>query len=437
MKVLHVVSGMDPVLGGVCQAVRTITAGLAALGVENEIVSLDAPGAAFLQQSATPIHALGPAKGPWAYSPGLRPWLLHNLRRFDAVIVHGLWQYHGYAVRKAMNSLKKRRVAGIPTEAGLPRLLVMPHGMLDPYFQRAADRKLKAIRNWAYWKLLEGQLINQADALLFTCEEERRLAGEPFRPYRPKHTVVVGLGVEQPPAYTTAMREAFLGKCPEAPNEPYLLFISRLHQKKGLDLLLAAYEAVSARLAATHGTHADDSAEATATTNKLPRLVVAGPGLDTDYGKQMQQWVAERPAMRGRVSFPGMLTGAAKWGAFYGCEAFVLPSHQENFGIAVVEALACGKPVLISDKVNIWREITTAGGSLVADDTLAGTQDLLEKWVRLPAAAKSQTSQQAAQVYHQYFAVAPAANRLLAALQLPARQRAVRENAVLATSVLP
>jgi hypothetical protein len=76
-----------------------------------------------------------------------------------------------------------------------------------------------------------------------------------------------------------------------------------------------------------------------------------------------------------------MLSGAAKWGALYGCEAFVLPSHQENFGIAVVEALACGKPVLISDQVNIWREIVEDGAGLVEGDTEEGVEKLLRNFL--------------------------------------------------------
>ena len=94
--------------------------------------------------------------------------------------------------------------------------------------------------------------------------------------------------------------------------------------------------------------------------------MIAGPGLDTAFGREMRQLaesLCPQPSTltpQPAVFFPDMLTGDAKWGALYGCEAFVLPSHQENFGIAVVEALACGKPVLISNQVNIWREIEAA-----------------------------------------------------------------------------
>ena len=77
-----------------------------------------------------------------------------------------------------------------------------------------------------------------------------------------------------------------------------------------------------------------------------------------------------------------MLQGDAKWGAFYAAEVFALPSHQENFGVAVAEALACGTPVLISNKVNIWQEIAEDGVGLVEEDDLEGTTRLLERWRR-------------------------------------------------------
>jgi glycosyltransferase involved in cell wall biosynthesis len=389
---------MDPRMGGVCQAVRTIIAGLAELGVQNEVVSLDPSDAAFLQNDSFAVHALGPGKGPWAYNPHLVPWLVANLPRFNSVVVHGLWLFYGHAVRRAQRHLQAHPAPG----QVLPKLFVMPHGMLDPYFQRAAGRRLKAIRNTLYWKLLEQQLLHAADGLLFTCEEERRLAAQPFRPYHPKRTVVVGLGVEEPPQQRAAMQQALLAKCPELAATPYILFLSRVHEKKGVELLLNAYAAAAAALPSSA---------------KLPRLLVAGPGLDTPYGQRMQALVASLPALRDAVLFPGMLTGDAKWGAFYGCEAFILPSHQENFGIAVVEALACGKPVLISNQVNIWREIEAGGGGYVKDDTPAGTLALLTHWQQLTTGAKAKFQQQARQTFESEFAVQPAAKRFLQAIQ--------------------
>ena len=78
-----------------------------------------------------------------------------------------------------------------------------------------------------------------------------------------------------------------------------------------------------------------------------------------------------------------MLKGEKKWGAFFASEVFCLPSHQENFGIVVAEALACGKPVLISNKVNIWREVAVDGAGFVHDDTVEGTAFGFQKWLNL------------------------------------------------------
>src|SRR5690554_4640847 len=173
MRILRVIASMDPSSGGPCQGIRNAIPALAELGVCNEVVCMDDPQAEFLDKDDFEIHALGPAKNAWAYSPKLIPWLKDNLNRFDVVIVHGLWLYPGYAVLKVYQSIQGKA----------PKLFVMPHGMLDPYFQKASSRKLKALRNWFYWKLIEKNLIQRADGVLFTCEQEMLLARETFRPY--------------------------------------------------------------------------------------------------------------------------------------------------------------------------------------------------------------------------------------------------------------
>jgi glycosyltransferase involved in cell wall biosynthesis len=389
MNLLHVVASLDPKAGGVCQAVRTMIAGLTVMGVASEVVSLDATDASFLTADTFQTHALGPSCGPWAYSEQLVPWLATNLSRFDCVMLHGLWLYSNYAVHRAL-----RRIT-ITKSGQAPRLFVMPHGMLDPYFQQASSRRLKAWRNWVYWKLIESGVVNSATGVLFTCETERLLARQSFAPYYPQCELVVGLGVEEPAPYNSAMKQAFITKCPGLENRPYLLFLSRIHDKKGVDLLLQAYSEICS-------------------TQSAPVLVVAGPGLDTEYGRYIQQLAALLPPST--VYFPGMLEGEAKWGAFYGCEVFVLPSHQENFGIAVVEALACSVPVLISNQVNIWREIKDARGGLVDDDNLAGTQRLLKTWCRLSAPEKEEMKKNARVTYHTHFAVSPVAQKTASAL---------------------
>jgi len=398
MKILHVIPSMNPSEGGVSQAVRTMVKGLIEKRVQNEVVTFDDPGALYLCNDPFIIYALGKKRGPWCYNSSFYPWLLTNLGDFNVVIVHALWSYPGYAIQKAM-----KKLAGRTHGKALPKLFVMPHGMLDPYFQRAPERKLKALRNYIYWELVEKKLINGADGILFTCEAEATLAKEPFWGYKPKKDIVIGMGISPPPPFKPEMKAAFIDKCPGLENESYLLFLSRIDEKKGVDLLLNAY--------------LDALKKTAGTTVSLPRLVIAGPGIETHYGFRMQQLILENPELSNAVFLPGMLSGDAKWGAFYGCEAFILPSHQENFGIAVVEAMACGRAVLISDQVNIWEKISLGGGCFVAGDTLDGTCGLLDNWQQSSYLHKIQMGKNAYGSFKKWFSASTAANQLLKAIQ--------------------
>ena len=384
---------MNPQMGGVVQAVHSIINSLNSYHVESEILSLDCKDESFIKSHEVVVHAMGPAKGPWQYSKLLRPWLNLNLEQFDAVILHGIWLYQDFALSAVIKKI------GRPGRQPV-RFYIMPHGMLDPYFQQEKSRKIKAVRNWLYFKLIQGRIIKSADALLFTCAKEMQLAHKSFKGYMPRREVNVGFGIEEPPLFDTQMLEDFFTVLPLARSRPYLLFLSRLHHKKGVDILLQAY---SKTLEGSAGTEVSD-------------LVIAGPGQDTAYGRRLLQLVAELPGLNKKVHFTGMLSGNTKWGAYYGCQAFVLSSYQENFGIAVVEALACSKPVLISDQINISLEIEQAGAGIVNASTLAGTGQTLEKWINLPRTEKNNMRLNARKAFESHFGIERAAKRFFEAI---------------------
>jgi glycosyltransferase involved in cell wall biosynthesis len=125
------------------------------------------------------------------------------------------------------------------------------------------------------------------------------------------------------------------------------------------------------------------------------------------------QKLASEICPTGSVFWPGMVTGKAKWGALYHCDAFVLPSNQENFGIAIVEALACGRPVLISNQVNIWREVREAGVALVEENSVAGTTRLLSEWSSLSPATKSNMAANALPCFQSQFSLEAVTENLL------------------------
>ena len=110
------------------------------------------------------------------------------------------------------------------------------------------------------------------------------------------------------------------------------------------------------------------------------------------------------------------LDAEARWGAFAAAESFVLPSHQENFGIAVAEALSCGTPALISDKVNIWREVEAGGAGIVAPDTLEGACALLQTWKEMPVEQQREMRRRARECFLRQFEVSNASRTLVRTL---------------------
>jgi glycosyltransferase involved in cell wall biosynthesis len=345
-----------------------------------EIVSLDAPDDPWVRDAPAPVHALGPGLGSYGYSSRFSRWIKEHRAEFDAVIVQGLWQYSSFGVWRAL------------ARTTTP-YFVFPHGMLDPWFKRTYP--LKHIKKLFYWPWGEYRVLRDAAAVLFTSEEERRLARESFGLYRCKE-VVVNYGTAAP-ANLEGAREAFFNAFPNLRGERFLLFLGRLHEKKGCDLLIEAFGQVR-------------------NSSERVHLVMAGPCAHPDYLRHLQRMAASSD---GLISFPGMLTGDVKWGALSAAEAFALPSHQENFGIAVAEALACGTPVLISNKVNIWREIEADGAGYVENDDLAGTTNLLKRWLATPPDARSAMQENARKSFANRFEIERATDSLLAAIANP------------------
>ena len=380
MNVLHVIASMDPRHGGVSEAVRQLAEMSITLGCHVEVATLDIPGQAFLADFPFSVHALGPGRTHFQYCPKLRDWLLANISHYDVVVIHALWQYHSIAVREA--ALKQK----VP-------YVVYTHGMLDPYFKRA--HPLKHAKKWLFWPWGDYRVLRDAKAVLFTTEEECRLARQSFWLYSARE-VIAHLGTSGPTVNTEDQRSAFLSLYPVLKNRRLALFLGRIHPKKGCDLAIEAFARV---LAADPDWH----------------LVMAGPD-QIGWQKDLEQKAANLGIAQ-RVTWTGMLQGAQKWGALRAAEFFFLPSHQENFGVVVAEALACGTPVLISDKVNIWREIEAEGAGLVAPDTIKGASDLLRTWILLASDGQARLRTGAVPCFEKRFEIGRATAKLLETLK--------------------
>ncbi|MDO9405022.1 MAG: glycosyltransferase [Polaromonas sp.] len=377
MNILRIISSVNPTGGGPIEGIKQIQKLLLLRQVNVEIVCMDDSNSPWIADfSLCRVHALGSTGANYKYSPALIPWLRANAKRFDVIIIHGLWQYHGIAVWKALKGTE------IP-------YFVFTHGMLDPWFKKKYP--LKHLKKWLYWLWAEYRVLRDAAAVIFTCEEERLLARESFRLYSCTEAVTA-YGTSSPPSDREGLREHFLARHPHLRNQRLLLFLSRIHQKKGCDMLIEAFAQAAGSEPSLH-------------------LVMAGPD-QTGWIATLKQQAA-RLGIADRITWPGMLQGDDKWGAYYAAEVFCLPSHQENFGIVVAEALACGKPVLISNKVNIWREIQADGAGIVQDDTVKGTAHALHQWLALSPQARKTMDQAALVCFDSRFRIDRVAESLI------------------------
>jgi glycosyltransferase involved in cell wall biosynthesis len=379
MRVLQTAQTLNPEAGGVPRAVTSLSKGLQQHSVQTEIVALDKSDSPWLRDQSVAVHPLGQGLTSYRYSRALSSWLRENGDKFDSVIVHGIWQHHSFAVWQRFHK------TAIP-------YFVFPHGMLDPWFKRTFP--LKHLKKWLYWPWGDYRVLRDAAGVIFTSEEERLRARQSFWLYRAKEKISP-LGIEEPRRTGPEARHLFLAKFPEIEKTRMLLFLGRVHPKKGCDL---AIDALPRRASGEQVT-----------------LVLAGPD-QVGWTQQLRERLA-RMDIAPRVTFAGMLEGPLKRGAFENADAFILPSHQENFGMSVIEALSFGLPVLISDRVNVWREVVADHAGYVEPDDLAGTTRLIERWLHTSLDEQNLMRVNARNCFLRRFEINRAAASLLSILQ--------------------
>lgn len=379
MRVLNVINTIDPATGGPVEWIRQFGTTAVAMGHQIEVVTMDHPDRVWADPFPLPTHHVGGTKGA-LYSKRLVPWLKKNARSYDCVIAHGLWRYSSVGTWRALRNID------------IPYFLYT-HGMLDPWF--AKHYPIKHLLKSLYWPWTEYPTFRDACGVIFTCEQERHKASRAFSPYK-CNEIVATLGITMPEGDVEQQRAAFYTQFPHTRDKELLLFLGRIHPKKGCDILIEAFARICSQ-------------------QPNLNLIMAGPD-HTDWINQLRV-KAKGYGIADRITWTGMLSGDLKWGAIHCASAFILPSHQENFGIAVVEALACGVPVLISDKVDIWKEIQTGDAALVMQDNIESATETLFQWIHLSPDQKSNMSRKARQCYLDLFEITNATKGLFNLLE--------------------
>jgi glycosyltransferase involved in cell wall biosynthesis len=331
MRVLHVLPSLAPSYGGPSAALIGLSHALSARGVYSETITTDLgcdgkmniDDGRLIKSYGINVRYFSRLFSHWlphdfAFSPRLARWLRAHVKEYDIVNIHGVFNYP--------NSV----AASIARRAGIP-YVIRPCGMLDPWCLEQSRLKKRA-----YLRLFENRVLRNAAAISFTTEEESRVA---YKVSPSPDSVIIPLGVN-------SIEDAPRDPNPPAPqsDKKIILFLSRLDPKKGLDLLLPA-------LVRLKGVRDDFI------------CVIAGGGRHS-YEEHIKGEV-KLNNIENVVQFAGFVKGRQKQQLLQTAACFVLPSYQENFGVAVAEAMSVGCPVVISDRVNIHREVSAAGAGRV------------------------------------------------------------------------
>jgi len=317
MRILHVIPSVSERSGGPATAIVPMCRALMRQGTEVQLVSTTdglAENPDVVEYKGVPAMFFPSQLGAsFKYSRPLAKWLSSNVKNFDLAHIHAVFNHSSVAASQAC------RKAGVP-------YVIRPLGTLDPW-----SMTQKSLRKGLFWKLSGKAMLRGASAVHYTSEVEK-LSTE--RHLNLNHGKVISLGIDANNSNSNGRM------C----SEPYVLVLSRLHPKKAVDVLIEAFQSLiqSEKFARW-------------------RLVIAGDG-PADYVSKLKA----QAAATDRVVFTGWLDENKKHEVLGGASMLALPSHQENFGLSVMEALSHSVPVLVSPNVNLAAEIVSANAGWIS-----------------------------------------------------------------------
>ena len=328
IKILRIISSLDPKFGGPTRGIIETSKQLIDSGLETEILTLDKKK---FNYSKIKIHNISSyIFNKYKFSLKLIKWLNKNKNKYDFFIIHGLWQFQTLVARIL---LKKKYV-------------VFAHGQLDPFFKL---NFIKRIKKQLYWKLIEKKNLLNSRSLLITSIGEKNSLKNTYVDTSNIKKVIVKYGIYKEKINEKKVLKKFYNKFPELKKNNFYLFLGRYHEKKGCEIIINSINSLK--------------------KNFNSKILLAGPINKTKYEQKLLELIKKNKLQK-IILFSNALYGDEKWGAIKASKAMLLPSHGENFGISLVEALSLKKPVITTDKVNISKIIKKFNAGLISKNNL-------------------------------------------------------------------
>ena len=327
---MRIIRSLDPKWGGPPNAVIDHSKYLISLGLDVDILVNDNLDKKYPKVYGLKIFKMGRGQlGQYGFNIKLFTWLYKNRDNYDFFIIHGLWSFYSLAARILVPN----------------KFFIFTHGQLDPYF---GLNFLKSLKKKIYWLLIEKKNLHKCKSILVTTKYEKTLLNKTYVNTKKIKKRIIKYGIFKKKLNKKKIKNIFYNKFPLIKNKKFLLFLGRFHDKKGCDILINSIKSLK--------------------ENKIElNFLLAGP--ESKEKKYLKQ-ISNNLGLQENIFWSDGIYGDIKYGAILASEGMVLPSHGENFGVALVESLSMSRPVITTYKVNIYKDLIRSNAGIVSNDDL-------------------------------------------------------------------
>ena len=359
-KILSIIDSLNPKDGGPSHSLFDIALSNKQNNIQHDILYIGKKQK-INNLSGIKIIALNDSIFKYGISLKLIFWLYQNKNNYNLFIIHGLWQFI---------TLLSRII--IPN-----KYLVFTHGMLDPYFK---SEKFKSFKKKIYWNIFEKKNLLKAKFVLLNSIKGKKQINNTFVKTNGIKFKLINYGIYPKDINFKKNKLKFYSKFKFLKNYKLIVYIGRIHPKKGLDILIDAFEKID---------------------NKRYILLIAGD-INNKYAKALIQKVKNKNNSK-KIIFANFLKGEIKWGAISNAASTILPSHGENFGVSIAESLLAGTPVICSNKVGTSKQIKESNAGIIVKNNKLSLYQGIMKFINLSQKQKEKLSKNSITCFNKNF----------------------------------
>ena len=361
-KILRIINSLNPKYGGPAVAIIDSSVELIKNGHKVDILTNDPENSNFHKNKKIKVINLGLGVGNYSFNYKLILWLIKNKKKYDNFIIHGIWEFQTLIARIL---LKKK-------------YFVFIHGQLDPFFEKQFFKKIK---KKIYWFLFEKKNLIFSKSVLLTTQEEKNLLNKTYVNTDKIKKKVIGYGIKKKILNIKKLKSNFFKNYPILKKKSFFLYLGRFHEKKGCDTLIESIDRLSKK-------------------NINVNLLMVGP--DNDYKNYLKK-IVKKKKLDKQIIWSKALSGNLKWGAILSSKAMVLASNGENFGVSIAESLSCSKPVIITNKVNIYKSIKNFKAGIVSKNNPLSFEKSISSFLKMNTFELKKMSINANKCFNQNF----------------------------------